>query len=79
MVQIYLYNYPGWQVTLDGQPVEVRPSPPSGLMEIDAPVGRHTIDIRMGSTPVRTGGMLISGGALLALLGLWLWGRARRQ
>jgi hypothetical protein len=73
VVQVRIYNFPGWQVKLDGQPVEFRTSPPYGLIELDVPAGRHRIDVRMGSTPVRTAGTLISGGTLLVLILLWLY------
>ncbi|MCL4830962.1 MAG: hypothetical protein KJZ86_00940 [Caldilineaceae bacterium] len=68
VVQLRVYFFPGWQVRLDGQPVAHRLSPPDGLIEIDVPAGRHRIDMRMGSTPVRSAGIGISGLALLLLI-----------
>ncbi len=78
VVQVRVYDFPGWQVQLDGQPVVHRVSPPYGLIELDVPDGRHQIDVRMGTTPVRSAGMAISGGTLLLLVGLWGWGRRNR-
>lgn len=75
VVQIRVYYFPGWRVTVDGDPVDVRVSGPDGLMEVDVPAGRHRIDARLGTTPVRTAGVALSGATLLALAGLWLWGR----
>ncbi|MEW5956418.1 MAG: 6-pyruvoyl-tetrahydropterin synthase-related protein [Chloroflexota bacterium] len=74
-VQFYTYDYPGWQVTLDGQPVAHRHEPPYGLISVDAPPGEHILLLRMGSTPPRTLGALISGLALLVMLGFYcrLW------
>jgi hypothetical protein len=74
-VQIRLYEFPGWQISVDGAAVDHRVSPPHGLMEVDLPAGRHQIDIWMGSTPVRTAGAVTSAATLLALAGLWLYGR----
>lgn len=74
-VQVRLLHFPGWQVRVDGQPVTHRVSPPYGLIEFDLPAGRHHIDVRMGGTPVRTTGALISGITLAALIGLWFFSR----
>ncbi|HXF62268.1 MAG TPA: hypothetical protein VNK95_11670, partial [Caldilineaceae bacterium] len=67
VVQIRLFEFPGWQVRLNGQPVAHRVSPPYGLMEVDVPAGAHRIDVWMGATPARTAGALTSGITLLAL------------
>lgn len=74
-VQVRVFEFPGWQVRLDGEPVPHRLSPPHGLIEVDVPAGYHRIDVRMGTTPVRTAGALISGLTLLGLVGLWGYGR----
>lgn len=72
-LQFYTYDYPGWQVTLDGQPVPHRNEPPFGLVTIDLPAGEHTVLLRMGSTPPRTIGAIISIVALLAITALLFW------
>ena len=77
VVQIRVYFFPGWQVWVDGALVPHRLSPPDGLMEIDVPAGRHRIDMRMGSTPVRTAGIAISGLTLALLIGLTVLGRRK--
>jgi hypothetical protein len=74
-VQIRLYDFPGWQVRVNGERVAHQLSPPYGLMEVELPPGQHTIDVVMGSTPVRTAGMALSGLTLLALAGLAWAGR----
>ncbi|MBV7337595.1 hypothetical protein KFU94_57075 [Chloroflexi bacterium TSY] len=74
-VQVRVFAFPGWQVMLNGDLHAFRPSPPHGLIELDVPSGRHRIDVRMGTTPVRTVGMVLSGLTLLALLGLWGYAR----
>jgi hypothetical protein len=78
-VQVRVYDFPGWQVRLDGERVEHRLSPPYALMELDVPAGRHRIDVRMGMTPPRVVGAAISGVILLILLGLWAYGRVSAQ
>ncbi len=72
-LQFYTYDYPGWQVTLDGQLLPHRAEPPFGLITVDLPAGEQVVQLRMGSTPPRTIGTIISGLAVLSLLGLYLW------
>ena len=38
-LQFYTYEYPGWQVSVDGQPVDHRFEPPYGLVTVDLPPG----------------------------------------
>ena len=72
-VRIHLYYFPGWRVTVDGQPVQARVSNPHGLIEVDIPAGEHRIDAVMGATPARTTGTITSWATLLLLAGLWVW------
>lgn len=50
-----VFYFPGWQVTLNGQPLPTTPSHPHGLLQFDIPPGQHTLTIRFDSlgTPVR--------------------------
>ncbi len=73
VVRIHHFYFPGWQVTLDGAPVEHRVSDPSGTLEIDVPAGEHRIEARMGATPARTTGTVISWVMLAVAVGLVLW------
>jgi hypothetical protein len=75
IVQVRVLAFPGWQVLLDGEWVDYRVSPPHAVIELDVPAGRHRIDVRMGTTPVRTLGAAISVLTLLGLVGLWVYGR----
>jgi hypothetical protein len=73
-LQFYTYDYPGWYVTLDGQPLPHRHEPPFGLVTADVPPGEHTVLLRMGTTPARTLGTIISGLAVLSGLTAYFWG-----
>jgi hypothetical protein len=64
-LQFYTYDYPGWQVRLDGQPLAHRYEPPHGLITVDVPAGEHIAHLEMGGTPARTAG---TGLSLIALL-----------
>ena len=74
-VQIYFMYFPGWHVTVDGTPVTARVSDPHGLIEVDVGAGEHRIDARMGSTPDRIVGSVLSWIALVAVVVLAWWPR----
>jgi hypothetical protein len=78
-VQFYTYDFPGWQATIDGRPSAHRHEPPYGLITLDVPAGQHMVSIRMGSTPPRTVGSVVSLIAAIAigvgLLGGRIWRR----
>jgi hypothetical protein len=69
-VQFYTYDYPGWQVTLNGKTIPYRPEPPFGLITVDIPAGEHILWLQMGSTPPRTFGTLASLLAAVTIIGL---------
>jgi len=71
-LQFYTYDYPGWQVSLDGQPIAHRHEPPFGLVTVEVPAGTHLVDLQMGTTLPRTLGLIISATALLLINGLVL-------
>ncbi|MBL7065377.1 MAG: hypothetical protein ISS49_14385 [Anaerolineae bacterium] len=64
------FYYPGWRVTVDGDPVPIAPTEPDGLISFDVPAGRHTIRIRFGETPLRLIADAISLLSLAALVAL---------
>lgn len=59
------FYFPGWQATLDGNPLPVHPSHPEGLLLVEVPAGEHRLQVTFGSTPSRILGWMLSGlGAL---------------
>jgi hypothetical protein len=71
-LRFYTYYFPGWQATVDGKPVEIRPDPPLGLIGLDLAPGQHEVRLRFTATPVRRLGGAISILALLICLALVL-------
>ncbi len=67
-LQFHTYDYPGWRVTIDGQSVPHRPEPPYGLITVDLPAGEHNVWLKMGTTPPRTIGTIVSIVALLSII-----------
>ncbi len=70
-----LMDYPAWQVRLNGQPVQARPTRNDGLMTIPITAGTSTIEVRYGTTRDLWIGLVLSITALLALLGLGAKGK----
>jgi hypothetical protein len=65
------FYFPGWQATLNGQPLTLTPGRPHGLIETAVSAGSHTLHIRFGTTLPRQIGWSLSGlGLLLVLLSL---------
>ena len=62
-------HWPGWTARLNGEPIEIRPSPGTGLIMLDLPAGSHDLTLQLERTTVRRVAELVS---LLSLL-LWLW------
>ena len=77
VVRINEFYFPGWQVRVDGVVAPARVSDPNGLLEVDVPVGKHQIEARMGSTPVRRYSAILSWVTLLVVLGLLVWPEKR--
>jgi uncharacterized membrane protein YfhO len=75
-LRFYTYYFPGWQATVDGRPVKIKPEGPNGLIGLDVPAGEHVVDLRFGLTPVRLAGRLLSALGVVMLGGLvWLGAR----
>ena len=76
-LRFYTHYFPGWRATVDGQPVEIQPDSPNGLIGLDLPAGEHRVQLEFGATPVRrvSAGLSIVG--LTLVVGLWLANRPR--
>ncbi|MFK7805759.1 MAG: 6-pyruvoyl-tetrahydropterin synthase-related protein [Anaerolineae bacterium] len=65
------FDYPGWKVTADGQPLDIVPSEPEGLITFEVPAGTQQLEIWFGLTPFRTFLLVISGLSLLLFFVMW--------
>lgn len=71
-LRLYQFDFPGWRVTVDGQPAVTELAEPEGFIIVLVPQGNHVVEVEFGSTPPRTAGWLIaiaSGAAAAA--GAW--------
>ncbi|MBI5668124.1 MAG: hypothetical protein HZC41_08950 [Chloroflexi bacterium] len=64
-LEVLTFDFAGWAAAVDGQPVDITPSDPHGLITFPVPAGEHTVRLELGSTPPRALGNAISLGALL--------------
>ena len=59
-LRLFLFDFPGWQARVDGQPVETELGRPEGFLVIPVPAGEHTVEVEFGSTPARNLAWVIS-------------------
>ena len=53
VVRYRAFDFPGWQVTVNGKPVPITPSDPHGLITFPVGNGRSTIHVTFSETPLR--------------------------
>ncbi len=71
-LRLFQFDFPGWQVTVDGEPAMTELAKPEGFIVILVPEGEHVVDVRFGSTPARTAAWLISLASMVgALAAAW--------
>jgi Predicted integral membrane protein len=66
-LRFHSYYFPGWEVFVNGKPVQIDPNNPFGLIDFEVPPGDSVIRVHFGSTLVRQLGEAISLFSLLAL------------
>jgi hypothetical protein len=66
--RLFLFDFPGWQVFIDGERAETELGKPEGFIVIPLSAGEHVVDVRFGSTPARTAAAILSIFSLLAAL-----------
>ncbi len=64
-LRLYQFDFPGWQVRLDGEPATTEVAEPEGFIVVIVPEGEHVVEVEFGSTPARTAAWVVS---LLSLL-----------
>lgn len=69
---------PGWRADLNGEPIEVTPTSPEGLVSLTVPPGTHQLRLAYTGTDLHMLTELISL-ASLVIIGLVAWGWPRSQ
>lgn len=67
------FYFPGWQATLDGEPLTLFPSTPLGLITFVVPPGSHRVQVEFGNTLPRQIGAWVSIVLGMTLLGTILY------
>jgi len=73
------FDFPGWQVQIDGQSVPITPSDPHGLITFPLPEGQHEIQITFTNTWARWLGWAISAVAFAIVVLLAIQAVRNRQ
>ncbi len=61
--------FPGWEATLSNESLPIRPDDHTGLIQIDIPATNSSeLEIKFGTTPIRTTSWVVSAISLLLLL-----------
>jgi len=77
LLTLRLFNYPAWEVVVNGKRVEPQTADVTGQMEIPVAAGQNDIRIHFGRTRDRTIGGLASLLSLGLLLAAWIKTRAK--
>ncbi|MBP9501803.1 MAG: glycosyltransferase family 39 protein [Candidatus Promineofilum sp.] len=78
-LRLFLFDFPGWRVTVDGQPAETELAEPEGFIVVLVPQGEHVVEVEFGSTSPRTAGWIIAALSLgITLAVAWRIHRASR-
>lgn len=60
VLQLNLFDWPTWRVTVDGKEVVNKPTGDLSLVTIDLPSGEHQVEAKLTDTPIRTIGNLLT-------------------
>lgn len=67
-LRLYLFQFPGWRATVDGQEAPIVVAHPEGFITVSVPPGEHEVVVRFGSTAARRWGWALSAVGVTALL-----------
>ncbi len=71
-----LNRWPGWNARVDGVATPAFAAPGSGRLAVELPAGTHTVELRLGLTPLRALGLALSAVSAAAGAALWMNNRA---
>jgi hypothetical protein len=69
-LRLYLFDFPGWMVTVDGEPAETELARPDGFIIVKVPEGEHQVDVEFKNTPVRNTAVSITIASLIITFGI---------
>lgn len=74
-LRLYLFDFPGWVVTVDDEPAETELARPDGFIIVKVPEGEHVVDVQFKNSRARNTAVFITIISLLltALTAGFLW------
>lgn len=73
-LRLFLFEFPGWMVKVDGEPAKTELGRPEGFIVAWVPQGEHVVEVYFGTTPARTLAWVLTALSLLAIVLLaWVW------
>lgn len=75
-IEVFLFRYPGWQATLDGEPLATESSGEFNFTILYVPPGEHVVALNYPLTRSQWAGLLLSG---VALVGVFIVGLDARN
>ncbi|MFH0864202.1 MAG: glycosyltransferase family 39 protein [Candidatus Gottesmanbacteria bacterium] len=78
ILTINTYNFPGWEVTLDDQKVDINDNNKFKLITIKVPKGEHMVIAQFNNTPIRTIGNSITLSSIILLILLIIWRKNKK-
>jgi hypothetical protein len=72
-----VFDFPGWSVAVDGEPVLSEPLAGAGTLSFPVPPGIHAINVRYSGTALQKSLGWISGLGWITLIGLVVWYKRR--
>ena len=76
VIRLPLYDFPNWQVSANGNPVEINHQNDLALITFRLPAGSYQVEVQLKNTPLRTAGNLIS---LFSWLGIGVYLLLKRK
>jgi hypothetical protein len=77
-LRLFLFEFPGWQALVDGEPATKELARPEGFIMVWVPAGEHVVEVYFGTTPARTAAWILTVASLLAAAVLaWYWHKGK--
>jgi hypothetical protein len=75
LLRLFLLQFPGWQVRVDGELVEPELGRPEGFIVVPVPAGEHVVEVQFRDTPARQLAWVMTAVSLLITVvgGGFLW------
>ena len=74
---VHVFNYPAWNVVVNGRPIETSSTEPTGLMVIPIAAGDSDVRIDFRRTVDRLAGDIVSLLSMAVLVAAWVMTRRR--